>query len=444
MVYGEKQKFRTETINNDLNPVWNSKPFSFTFEQGAGGSVQFEVFDCDWLSFDDSLGKTEFDVGTLPSGEWQTSTESLGDGKGEIMWKVRVERQESTRVEKSRDIQAQVEQEQEEAIAAAKANAEEGAGDIVTISIKGAHNLKNTDRGLFRREGDCSDPYVIVTAGDQTHRTETIENNLDPCWDPKQVSLTLGDDKQLKLDVFDSDLLTFDDPLGSVQIDAGALEAGMWHTLEESLGEGNGEIMFDVRLERQIQTRVEKSKTVIAELADEMSNALGAAKAEAEADAGRVVYVQIIAGHNLENTESRIARMMGNASDPYVVVSVGDSTLKTNIIRDNLNPTWEEDVFKFETNDVDTPLKLEMFDNDFFTQDDSMGTIQIEIGNLELGDWIHHQQGLEGGKGELEFNVRVEAQPRKRIEKVRSIRETMWQKQEEMWEKLKEEFLASK
>merc|ERR1712137_399202 len=404
----------------------------------------FEVFDCDWLSFDDSLGKTEFDVGTIPSGEWQTRTESLGEGKGEIMWKVRVERQESMRIEKSRDIQAQVEQEQEEVIAAAKAKAEEGAGDILTVSIKGASNLRNTDRGLFRREGDQSDPYVIVTTGDQTHRTETIENNLDPRWDPKQVSLILGDDKQLVLDVFDSDLLTFDDPLGRAEIDVGALEAGMWHTLQESLGEGNGEIMLDVRLERQIQTRVEKSKNLLAELADEMSNALSAAKAEVETDAGRVVYVQVIAGHNLENTEGRIAQMLGNSSDPYVVVSVGDMTLRTNIVRNNLNPTWEEDVFKFETNDVHTPLKLEMFDNDFFTKDDSMGAIHIEVGKLELGGWHHHQEGLGSGKGELEFNVRVEAQPRKRIEKVRSLRESMWQKQEELWAALKEECLASR
>jgi len=28
--------------------------------------------------------------------------------------------------------------------------------------------------GLFKQEGDCLDPYIIVIAGDQTHRTATI------------------------------------------------------------------------------------------------------------------------------------------------------------------------------------------------------------------------------------------------------------------------------
>merc|ERR1719221_371263 len=52
----DKQKKRTATINNNLNPVWNTTPFLFPVSQ-ENDSLQLEVYDEDMLTSDDFLGR---------------------------------------------------------------------------------------------------------------------------------------------------------------------------------------------------------------------------------------------------------------------------------------------------------------------------------------------------------------------------------------------------
>jgi len=52
----EKQRKRTHTINNDLNPVWNSSPFLFPVYKDDD-TLHLEVYDEDTFSSDDFLGR---------------------------------------------------------------------------------------------------------------------------------------------------------------------------------------------------------------------------------------------------------------------------------------------------------------------------------------------------------------------------------------------------
>ncbi|CAH1435603.1 unnamed protein product [Lactuca virosa] len=66
------------------------------------------------------------------------------------------------------------------------------------------------------------------------------------------------------------------------------------------------------------------------------------------------------------------------SSDPYVVVTMGDQTLKTRIIDKELNPVWEEDL-TLPVENPELPIKLMVFDHDIFTKDDEMGDAQFSI-----------------------------------------------------------------
>ncbi|KAI3705994.1 hypothetical protein L1987_76246 [Smallanthus sonchifolius] len=67
-----------------------------------------------------------------------------------------------------------------------------------------------------------------------------------------------------------------------------------------------------------------------------------------------------------------------STSDPYIIIRMGKQKLKTRIIEMDLNPVWNEDLTLF-VYDTALPIKLEVYDHDFFTTDDKMGDAEFDI-----------------------------------------------------------------
>ncbi|XP_074338960.1 protein C2-DOMAIN ABA-RELATED 9-like [Apium graveolens] len=78
------------------------------------------------------------------------------------------------------------------------------------------------------------------------------------------------------------------------------------------------------------------------------------------------------------------------SSDPYVVVLMGRQKLKTQVIHDNCNPVWNEEL-TLSIKDLSLPIKLTVYDKDTFSGDDRMGEAVIDI-----NDYIESlKMGLE-------------------------------------------------
>lgn len=425
------RKLRTKTIDNCLDPVWNSEEYSFALA-AAESSLQIQVFDADLLTSDELLGEASVDVKALAAGEWIELKRSLGEGNGEIVLKARLERQGQQRLERARKARQQLESEQEEQLKRALAKAAEGAGDVLTVAVVGASGLRNTDLGLFRRFGDCSDPYVMVSAGNQKLWTPTINNDLNPVWNSQWFSFTLGkEDRDVLLEVFDSDFLTSDELLGKTRVDVASLPSGKWLDRKESLGAGNGEIDFKLRLERQEAKRVDKADRARAEQALQLEEERRAAEAAAEKGAGRVLSVAVLSASGLRNTDRGLFRRSGDCSDPYAVVSAGGRKFWTKTINDDLNPVWNSEEFCFTLGSADQSLQLEVFDRDWLTFDDQLGKVSVDLGQLPLGEWIQRKESLGEGNGMIEFKVRMEKQAHPRLQKASGIAEKMQKQQEQ-------------
>lgn len=65
-------------------------------------------------------------------------------------------------------------------------------------------------------------------------------------------------------------------------------------------------------------------------------------------------------------------------SDPYVILSLGSQSVKTRVIKNNLNPVWNEKLMLSIPENV-PPLKMLVYDKDTFTTDDFMGEAEIDI-----------------------------------------------------------------
>ncbi|KAI3824611.1 hypothetical protein L1987_06075 [Smallanthus sonchifolius] len=84
-----------------------------------------------------------------------------------------------------------------------------------------------------------------------------------------------------------------------------------------------------------------------------------------------LIKVKVVRGTNLVIRDVR-------SSDPYVMLSLGNQSVKTRVIKNNLNPVWNEKLMLSIPEDV-PPLKVNVFDKDKFSTDDPMGEAEIDI-----------------------------------------------------------------
>eukprot|EP00339_Tiarina_fusa_P022820 CAMPEP_0117028992 /NCGR_PEP_ID=MMETSP0472-20121206/21031_1 /TAXON_ID=693140 ORGANISM="Tiarina fusus, Strain LIS" /NCGR_SAMPLE_ID=MMETSP0472 /ASSEMBLY_ACC=CAM_ASM_000603 /LENGTH=349 /DNA_ID=CAMNT_0004736633 /DNA_START=30 /DNA_END=1079 /DNA_ORIENTATION=+ len=111
------------------------------------------------------------------------------------------------------------------------------------------------------------------------------------------------------------------------------------------------------------------------------------------------IRVNIIRGSNL------IAADLGGSSDPYAIIKVGSQTQfasqsKTRVVKKSLNPEWNE-FFTLHVNNPQTEkLLIEVKDKDKIGKDDSLGTAQMTLFDLQRGVekkcWLNLQGGEMG------------------------------------------------
>ncbi|XP_052161256.1 GTPase activating protein 1-like [Oryza glaberrima] len=86
--------------------------------------------------------------------------------------------------------------------------------------------------------------------------------------------------------------------------------------------------------------------------------------------------VRVVRGSNLI-----IADPLTHTSDPYAVLSYGPQKVKTSVQKKNSNPVWNE-VLQLAVTNPTKPVKLEVFDEDKFTADDSMGVAEFNVTDI--------------------------------------------------------------
>lgn len=99
-----------------------------------------------------------------------------------------------------------------------------------------------------------------------------------------------------------------------------------------------------------------------------------------------LLKVRVVRGVHLA-----ICDPLTHSSDPYVVLRHGQQKVKSSIKYRTINPEWNEELTLSITNMMN-PVKIELFDHDTFTKDDSMGNAEfcilnfVEIAKQDLSD----------------------------------------------------------
>ncbi|KAG9443683.1 hypothetical protein H6P81_015023 [Aristolochia fimbriata] len=91
---------------------------------------------------------------------------------------------------------------------------------------------------------------------------------------------------------------------------------------------------------------------------------------------GMVEFVGLIKVNVVRGTNLAVRDVV--TSDPYVILTLGHQSMKTRVIKNNLNPVWNERIM-LSIPDPVPPLKLQVYDKDTFSTDDRMGEAEIDI-----------------------------------------------------------------
>ncbi|KAL9142489.1 hypothetical protein ABFS82_14G172800 [Erythranthe guttata] len=146
--------------------------------------------------------------------------------------------------------------------------------------------------------------------------------------------------------------------------------------------------------------------------------------------AGMVEFVGLIKVNIVRGTNLAVRDMV--TSDPYVILSLGNQSMKTRVIKNNLNPVWNESLMLSIPENI-PPLKLLVYDKDTFSTDDFMGDAEIDIQPLlsaakasesssinestQLGKWKASHENtlvkdgvitLEDGKVKQEISIKLQ------------------------------------
>ncbi|XP_060178545.1 probable ADP-ribosylation factor GTPase-activating protein AGD11 isoform X1 [Lycium barbarum] len=92
--------------------------------------------------------------------------------------------------------------------------------------------------------------------------------------------------------------------------------------------------------------------------------------------AGMVEFIGLIKVNVVRGTNLAVRDVV--TSDPYVILSLGSQSVKTRVIKNNLNPVWNEKLMLSIPENI-PPLKVFVYDKDTFTTDDFMGEAEIDI-----------------------------------------------------------------
>merc|ERR1711874_419795 len=228
-----------------------------------------------------------------------------------------------------------------------------------------------------------SDPYAVVTYGDDKMKTKTIKNDQNPKWNfEADIPTSQNGPNDVKIEIFDSDKFGKDKPLGSANIDLediinnGSLKDA-WIPLS---GVKSGELKVSADFDPSDPNNVPKSVKGSPD-GSRMHGSKPMQKTPSTQNFGTNEDEIPYGNLHLEINQAKDlvkGDMMGK-SDPYAVVTYGDDKVKTKTIKNNQNPQWG-----FETDIPINPngpssLKIEVFDDDKLGKDKPLGAAILDI-----------------------------------------------------------------
>uniref|UniRef100_A0A453D8Z2 C2 domain-containing protein n=1 Tax=Aegilops tauschii subsp. strangulata TaxID=200361 RepID=A0A453D8Z2_AEGTS len=304
---------------------------------------------------------------------------------------------------------------------------------VGTLEVKLVQARDLTNKDLIGK----SDPFAtlyIRPLPDQTKRSKTINNDLNPIWNEHfEFIVEDADTQSVTVKIYDDDGIQESDLIGCAQVSLRDLQPGkvkdVWLKLVKDLeiqrdrkdrGQVHLELVYYPYNMKDETPNPFKQHFSMTSLERTMtSNGNGSANKDYGRLSSRkrkeiilrgVLQVTVISGEDLP------AMDMNGKSDPYVVVSLKKTKTKhkTRVVNESLNPVWNQ-TFDFVVEDgLHDMLMLEVYDHDTFSRD-YMGRCILTLTKVLIEEDYTDSFPLQGAKtGKLKLHLKWSPQSIKR------------------------------
>lgn len=283
---------------------------------------------------------------------------------------------------------------------------------MLTVRVVEAKDLPSNDMV------SQSDPYAVVSCGEDEFKTAVISDNNSPHWDEEFNFRCFGSGVVLCLHLYDHDVASKDDPMGMIEVDldrigrtekldewfllepcAGCsvpkgevrlaihwtklpegtvMDSEHWHIEDIALERTTGQLSLTQRYGNGSYTHWQAKTAPMASVLTEgvWSGSIGGTFSAFRTPTGRSLTVRVIQARGLKKMD------LTGAADPFAVVKCGPQQFRTEIEFDTRRPRWEKE-FRFKIVPLSDTLVVELYDYDRASANDPMGQIVIPLAHID-------------------------------------------------------------
>ncbi|CAF0832577.1 unnamed protein product [Adineta ricciae] len=391
--YGTEEKYVTNTVYKNLNPIWNEKVTFFINDLGV--PIYFYMYDYDRIGRDESMGSARIDLNKLNVGESSSMTlelknEKRTDGKtGLLIINISVTQKTSEfRDEVLRKLSKQSNRKSSLIARTGGINSSLLTRRTIDVFIIEGRNLT-----IAGSASKILNPYVRLKFGaNKKYRTQTVKSTVNPKWHQSFIyEIVINELPSLELTVID-DTGGSGDFIGRGICNLSDLDEERTHRLLLDLDDNAGVIELFVtisgiapaqELSNEAETLSTTSMDILpSRITDEeiehysLLSSLRSMKSIR--DVG-LVEVKIYQARDLS------AKDINGKSDPFCVIEVDSTRLRTHTIYKTLDPVWNKS-FVIPVQDIHSILELTVYDEDMNKTTEFIGKVSIPLLAIRNGE----------------------------------------------------------
>ncbi|KAK5872293.1 hypothetical protein PBY51_013008 [Eleginops maclovinus] len=364
------QTFTSKHVDNTDCPKWE-EIYEVIVHEVPGQELEVEVYDKD-TDQDDFLGRTKLDLGIVKKSivvdNWFTLKEITS---GRVHFRL-----EWLSLLPSTDRLEEVLKKNESVISK---TADPPSSAILVVYLDKAEALP------MKKGNKEPNPMVQLSVQDITRESKTCYTTINPEWE-EAFTFFIQDPRNQDIDiqVKDADRVQ---TLGSLKIPLSRLLSNsnlsldQWFQLDNS---GDASRIYVNTVLRVLWLDEEHiSSDVSSNLEAGTSKQLPQQTIPHPSFATEgLLRIHLLAGQNLVPKDNMMGGMVKGKSDPYVKINIGGETFTSQVIKTNLNPTWNEMYEVILTQLHGQDLHVEVFDKDMDMKDDFMGRLKISLKDI--------------------------------------------------------------
>ncbi|XP_062852804.1 extended synaptotagmin-1 [Trichomycterus rosablanca] len=371
------QSFKSRHKDNTDCPKWG-EIYEVIVHEVPGQELEVEVYDKD-PDKDDFLGRITMDLGIVRKcgivDEWFNLKEAdTGRVHLKLEWLTLIENTDNLEMVLKRN----------EALKST--TAEPPSAAILAVYLDKAEALP------MKKGNKDPSPVVQLSVRDTKRESRTSWNTVNPVWEDAFTFFIQDPQKQdIDIQVKDNDRVQ---TLGSLTIPLSRLLSCPQLSLDEWFQLNQSGPASRIHISTVLRVLWMNENAVSASLSSsslDYSQPQHTTPDPSFATEG-VLRIHVLEGQNLIPKDNKMGGMVKGKSDPYVVINIGGSTFKSRVIKENLNPNWNE---MYEVVLTDLPgqdVSLEVLDKDMDMTDDFMGRLKIKLCDIiksqHMDEWF--------------------------------------------------------